>query len=69
MCSAAASCVTHDAYEYLPQIGCPTMVLGGTDDRIVTGRASEEMAEKIPGCRLKMSWIRCMSNFSVRSKL
>ncbi len=50
----AESCVTHDAYEYLPQIGCPTMVLGGTDDRIVTGRASEEMAEKIPGCRLKM---------------
>ncbi len=50
----AESCITHDAHEYLPQISCPTLVLGGTDDRIVTGRASEEIADQIPDCRLKM---------------
>ena len=48
----AESCVTHDAYGQLDRIRCPTMVIGGTEDRIVTGRASEEMAAKIPGCRL-----------------
>ena len=50
----AESCVTHDSYEELPRISCPTLVLGGTDDRIVTGQASEEIAERIPNCRLKM---------------
>ena len=50
----AESCVTHDAYAELPRISCPTLVLGGTDDRIVTGQASEEIAEKILDCRLKM---------------
>lgn len=50
----AESCVTHDAYDVLPRIGCPTLVIGGTDDRIVSGRASEEIAERIPGSRLLM---------------
>ena len=48
----AESCVTHDAYDALPHIACPTLVIGGTDDRIATGRASEEIAERIPGSRL-----------------
>ena len=50
----AASCVTHDAWEELPRIACPTLVVGGTDDRIVTGAASEELATRIPGAELKM---------------
>ena len=50
----AESCITHDAYEYLPRIACPTLVIGGTDDRIATGAASREIAEKIPGCELKL---------------
>ena len=50
----AASCVSHDAWEALPRIACPTLVIGGTDDRIVTGRASEELAARIPGAELKM---------------
>ena len=50
----AQSCVTHDSYEQLPQITCPTLVIGGTDDRIVTGEASVEIARKIKGSRLKM---------------
>lgn len=48
----AESCVTHDAWEALDRITCPTLVIGGTDDRIVTGEASREIAERIPGCQL-----------------
>ncbi len=48
----AESCVTHDAYDDLVRITCPTLVIGGTDDRIVTGAASEEIAARIPGSRL-----------------
>ncbi len=50
----AESCVTHDAYEELDGIACPTLVIGGTDDRIVTAAASGELAERIPGSRLYM---------------
>ena len=48
----AASCVAHDAWEELPRIACPTLVIGGAEDRIVTGRASEELAARIPGSEL-----------------
>ena len=50
----AESCVTHDAWDELPRIACPTLVIGGTADAIVTGAASEEMAARIPGCGLYM---------------
>ena len=50
----AKSCMTHNAYERLDSITCPTLVIGGTDDRIVTGKASEEIAGKIPGSELLM---------------
>ncbi len=48
----AESCVTHNAYAELPRIVCPTLVIGGTDDRIVTGEASGELAARIPGSSL-----------------
>ena len=48
----AESCLTHDAYAALPRIVCPTLVIGGTDDRIVTGEASREIAGQIPGSEL-----------------
>lgn len=48
----AESCLTHDAYGELARIHCPTLVIGGTDDRIVTGAASEEIAAQIPGAEL-----------------
>ncbi len=48
----AASCLTHDASALLGRIACPTLVIGGTDDRIVTGEASREIAEAIPGSQL-----------------
>ena len=50
----AASCVTHDAFGMLCRITCPTLVIGGKEDRIVTGQASVEMAEMIPDCALVM---------------
>ncbi len=48
----AASCLTHDAYDRLDRITCPTLVIGGKADQIVTGEASVEIAERIPDCRL-----------------
>ena len=50
----AASCVTHDTYDLLNRIICPTLVIGGKEDKIVTGQASVEMAERIPECELYM---------------
>lgn len=50
----AESCLTHDTWQELHRIDCPTLVIGGTDDRIVTGAASEELAEGIPGSELKL---------------
>ncbi len=48
----AESCLTHDTLDHLGEIACPTLVIGGTEDRIVTGRASEEIAAGIPGSAL-----------------
>ena len=50
----AASCVTHDTYDLLDRILCPTLVIGGKEDKIVTGEASVEMAERIRDCELYM---------------
>ena len=48
----AASCAAHDAYAELRRIACPTLVIGGTEDKIVTGEASKEIAGQIPNCAL-----------------
>lgn len=50
----AESCVTHDAWAELGRIACPTLVIGGTEDRMVTGEASRELAERIPGSELRL---------------
>lgn len=50
----AASCVAHDACDDLARIACPTLVIGGEEDKIVTGAASREIAARIPGCELYM---------------
>ena len=46
------SCVEHDAYGELDQIQCPTLVIGAALDKIATGAASREIAERIPGSEL-----------------
>ena len=49
----AKACLTCDTYDRLQKINCSTLVLGGTDDCVVTGTASLEIAEKI-GCAIHM---------------
>ena len=45
----AKACLTCDTYDSLSEIKCPTLVLGGGMDMIVTGEASTEIAERL-GC-------------------
>ena len=49
----AKSCLTCDTYDILDKIKCPTLVIGGQQDKVVSGVASEEIAEKL-GCALHM---------------
>ena len=49
----AKACLTCDTYDLLDQIQCPVLVLGGGQDKIVTGAASRELAEKL-GCGIYM---------------
>ncbi len=48
----AESCVTHDSYDLLDRISCPTLVIGGKEDKIVTGQASVEIVGRIPDSKL-----------------
>ena len=52
-CILAKSCLTCDIYEQLDKINCPVFVIGAKQDKIVTGEASIEIAEKI-GCQVYM---------------
>jgi len=49
----AESCITHDAYEELSKISCPTLVIGGGADKIVGGaEVQQEMAGAIKRSKL-----------------
>lgn len=48
----ALSCVRHDAYAELGRIACPTLVIGGGQDKIVGSHSSIEIADKIKGSEL-----------------
>ena len=50
----AEACRTHDAWESLPGITAPTLVIGGEQDKSLGGEASRELAARIPGASLKM---------------
>lgn len=43
----AKACLTCDTYDKLHKIKCPVFVIGGKQDKVVTGKASEEIAEKL----------------------
>lgn len=43
----ALSCVQHDAYAELQRIACPTLVIGGGQDKIVGAHSSIEIADRI----------------------
>ena len=44
----ARAILSFDAGDELSQITCPTLILGGEEDRIVGAAASRELAERIP---------------------
>lgn len=46
------TCLTHDAWEELPRISCPVLILGGDEDKIVGTNAAPEMADKIKQSKL-----------------
>lgn len=50
----AKACIEHDAYDELDKIKAPTFIIGGDCDKIVSGKASEEIAARVKGARLKM---------------
>ena len=50
----ADACLSHNAYSELEKIKVPCFVIGANEDLIVTGAASEEIAEKITGSELYM---------------
>ena len=50
----AEACRTHHAYDRLPCITAPVLVIGGEKDISLGGEASREIAAQIPGARLKM---------------
>ena len=45
----ARACATHDALSKLEALRCPTLVIGGDDDRLTPARHAEELAAAIPG--------------------
>ena len=42
----------HDAYDRLPRISCPTLVITGRDDLLISWENSQILAERIPGAEL-----------------
>lgn len=49
----SGACLTCDSYPELHKISCPALVLGGGEDRVLTGGASRELAKAL-GCGLHM---------------
>ena len=50
----ARACLDHDSFGKLPSITAPTLVMGGGKDETLGGDASREIAEAIPGAKLRM---------------
>ena len=50
----AEACRTHNAWESIPNITAPALVIGGEQDHSLGGEASREIASRIPGAILKM---------------
>lgn len=49
----ASACLDFDVYEKLDQIKCPVLVLGAKNDKVLSGKGSTEIAEKL-GCEIYM---------------
>ena len=48
----ANACISHNAYDEIEKIKCPTLVVGVDDDKVVGIGTSEEIAEKIENSTL-----------------
>lgn len=48
----AQAILSFDAWDQLPGIACPTLILGGEEDRIVGPEAARELSERIPRSEL-----------------
>lgn len=48
------ACIDHCAMDELRQLHCPTLVIGGGNDRALGGQSSGELAQAIPGSQLKL---------------
>jgi pimeloyl-ACP methyl ester carboxylesterase len=48
----AQAAVRHKAYDRLPKIRCPTLIISGSDDKIVPAENSRILAGHIPGAEL-----------------
>jgi len=44
--------IHHKTYDRLPQIRCPTLIITGSDDKIVQSENSRILVERIPGAEL-----------------
>lgn len=51
---AAQQLDRHDAWQLLPDIGAPTLVVHGTDDLLNPAANTPLLAERIPGARLHL---------------
>ena len=47
-----AAVLAHDAYDRLPRIECPTLIVTGDGDRVIPAASSDVIHERIPGSRL-----------------
>ena len=50
----AEACRRHDAWDVLPGMMVPTLVIGGAQDRALGGESSRELAARIPQAKLKL---------------
>jgi pimeloyl-ACP methyl ester carboxylesterase len=46
--------LNYDFHERLPEIACPTLIVWGEDDRVITARDAAQFAELIPNSRVVM---------------
>ena len=48
------ACLTHDALGRLDQVKCPTLVLAGGEDVLCSVGAAKQIAERVPGSKIKV---------------
>lgn len=48
------ACLKHDALDRLAQIKCPTLVLAGEEDNLCSAEVAKQIANRVPGCEIKI---------------